>query len=148
MAVIKALSLWQPWASLIVWGVKEFETRSWPTDYRGKLAIHAAKRKPTYNDVLHMREIFYPVIRENMRPEYASLEYLPLGAVLCICELEAVYRTEQVRTHISERERAFGDFSAGRAAWKLKVIQIFDRPVPAKGAQQLWNWTLPEGIAL
>lgn len=137
---MKALSLWQPWASLIAWGAKEYETRSWPTDYRGKLAIHAAKRKPTYNDTLHMREIFYPVMRDHMRPTNYSLEYLPLGAVLCICELEAVYHTEQVSPHISEQERAFGDFSPGRAAWKLKVVEVFDRPIPAKGMQQLWDW--------
>ncbi len=145
---IKALSLWQPWASLIAWGAKEYETRSWPTDYRGKLAIHAAKRKPTYNDTLHMKDPFYEVLRANQSPMDYGLEQLPLGAVLCICELEAVYHTDHVRPYLSERERAFGDFSPGRAAWKLKVIHIFDRAIPAKGAQQLWNWTLPEGIAV
>lgn len=137
---MKALSLWQPWASLIVWGAKEYETRSWPTNYRGKLAIHAAKRKPTYSDTLHMKDIFYPVMRQNMRPDYCTLENLPLGAVLCICELEAVYHTDAVRPYLSEQERAFGDYSPGRAAWKLKVIEVFDRPIPAKGMQQLWDW--------
>jgi hypothetical protein len=39
----KALSLWQPWASLIVLGHKDKETRSWPTSYRGRLWIHATK---------------------------------------------------------------------------------------------------------
>ena len=41
---MKALSLWQPWASLIAAGVKKVETRHWPTAYRGPIAIHAAKR--------------------------------------------------------------------------------------------------------
>lgn len=40
---MKAISLWQPWASLIAHGVKTIETRSWSTPYRGPLAIHAAK---------------------------------------------------------------------------------------------------------
>ncbi len=40
---MKAISLWQPHASLVVAGVKRFETRSWATSYRGRLAIHAAK---------------------------------------------------------------------------------------------------------
>lgn len=148
MAVIKALSLWQPWASLIVWGAKEYETRDWPTNYRGKLAIHATKRKPTYNDVLHMKDVFYPVMHQNMRPDYCTLEYLPLSAVLCICELEAVYRTEQCAPYLSEQERAFGNYAPGRAAWKLKVVQVFDRPIPATGKQKLWEWTLPEGISI
>lgn len=39
---MKALTLWQPWASLIALGVKSIETRAWSTSYRGPLAIHAA----------------------------------------------------------------------------------------------------------
>lgn len=39
---MKAITIWQPWASLIALGVKTIETRSWSTDYRGPLAIHAA----------------------------------------------------------------------------------------------------------
>ncbi len=41
---IKAISLHQPWASLIAMGLKKFETRSWLTNYRGKLVICAAKK--------------------------------------------------------------------------------------------------------
>lgn len=43
---MRALSLRQPWASLVTIGVKTIETRSWATKYRGPLAIHAAKRRP------------------------------------------------------------------------------------------------------
>lgn len=45
---MKALSLWQPWASAIALGAKRVETRSWETLYRGPLLIHAAKRRPVY----------------------------------------------------------------------------------------------------
>lgn len=48
---MKALTLWQPWASLIALGVKTIETRGWSTNYRGPLAIHAAKRPPKAADV-------------------------------------------------------------------------------------------------
>jgi hypothetical protein len=41
---MKAVSLWQPFASLIYTGAKKIETRSWPTNYRGPLAIHAARK--------------------------------------------------------------------------------------------------------
>ncbi len=43
---MKAITLWQPWASLVAIGAKTIETRSWATSYRGPLAIHAAARKP------------------------------------------------------------------------------------------------------
>lgn len=42
---MKALSLWQPWATLIAIGAKQYETRGWSTPYRGPLIIHAAKTK-------------------------------------------------------------------------------------------------------
>lgn len=42
-ADIPALSIRQPWASAIVLGGKDIENRSWSTDYRGPLLIHAAK---------------------------------------------------------------------------------------------------------
>lgn len=41
---MKALTIRQPWASLIAHGVKTIETRSWSTKYRGPLAIHAGHR--------------------------------------------------------------------------------------------------------
>lgn len=41
---MKALTLIQPWATLIMLGEKQIETRSWNTKYRGKLAIHAGKK--------------------------------------------------------------------------------------------------------
>lgn len=44
---MKVLSLLQPWASLVVLGHKKIETRSWKTDYRGEILIHASVGKPT-----------------------------------------------------------------------------------------------------
>lgn len=41
---MKAITIWQPWASLLACGAKQYETRSWKTDYRGPIAIHAAKK--------------------------------------------------------------------------------------------------------
>lgn len=41
---MKAITLWQPWASLLACGAKGYETRSWATSYRGQIAIHAAKK--------------------------------------------------------------------------------------------------------
>lgn len=39
----RALSIRQPWASLIVRGIKDIENRSWPTKFRGPFAVHASK---------------------------------------------------------------------------------------------------------
>jgi activating signal cointegrator 1 len=45
---MKAITLTQPWATLVAIGAKRIETRSWPTNYRGPLAIHAAKGFPKW----------------------------------------------------------------------------------------------------
>jgi hypothetical protein len=45
---MKALTIRQPWATLIVMGIKNIENRSWKTNYRGELLIHAGKAKDPY----------------------------------------------------------------------------------------------------
>ena len=45
---MKAITLTQPWATLVAIGAKRIETRSWRTFYRGPLAIHAGKTLPAY----------------------------------------------------------------------------------------------------
>lgn len=47
---MKAISIRQPWAWLIVNGYKDIENRSWDTKYRGLVLIHAAKTKPTIDE--------------------------------------------------------------------------------------------------
>jgi len=40
---VKALSIRQPWAWLIIHGGKDIENRDWPTKFRGRVLVHAAK---------------------------------------------------------------------------------------------------------
>lgn len=141
--MIKALTLQDPYGTLVATGHKQYETRSWPTSYRGLLVIHVGKTLAINWD----NKVFLSLLRDvGISDPYK----LPLGAAVCICELTAVYRTEAVRPHISDRERAFGDFSPGRAAWKLENVQRFRKPIPCRGAQKLWDWTLPlpDGISV
>ena len=42
--------------------------------------------------------------------------------------------------HLTPLERAFGDYSPGRFAWRLWDVQRLPRPVAARGYQRLWNW--------
>jgi len=48
---MKALSIWQPWAWLIVHGGKDIENRGWSTWHRGPLLIHASKKAPRQQDI-------------------------------------------------------------------------------------------------
>jgi activating signal cointegrator 1 len=58
LAELNVLTLTEPWASLVVDGQKRFETRYWPTRYRGLLLIQAAKGFPTGARALCYEEPF------------------------------------------------------------------------------------------
>lgn len=132
---MKALTLWQPWATLIAIGAKTYETRSWRVDYEGPLLIHAAKS----TDGLHMAHQ-HPFIETLAAAGYKTIGDLPKGAFVCRVWLHGCYRTETVRGSISEREFRFGNYSDGRWAWKLTLEEMFDPPAPARGMQGLWEW--------
>lgn len=52
MSTLRALTLHQPWASLVALGVKRIETRGWSTKYRGRILIHAAQNKRAMWDAI------------------------------------------------------------------------------------------------
>lgn len=135
---MRAISLWQPWASLVATGRKEFETRHWSTNYRGYLAIHATKRWTKEEiRILDMYRKHFPYPLDIIPPNP------PLSAVLCVVNLVDVLPTDEVRPYITTMERAFGNFEPGRFAWKMEVVKVFDPPIPAKGAQGFWRWDQP-----
>ena len=134
---MKALTLHQPWATLIAIGAKTIETRSWPTNYRGPLAIHAAKAFPEY-----ARERFFDwQIREPLYDfGYKKLADMPLGCMVCFCTLTDVVRIAKGVETPQGAEWYFGDYSLGRYMWKLTNVHSFSEPIPARGAQGLWTW--------
>jgi hypothetical protein len=166
---MKALSLTQPWATLIAIDAKRIETRSWETLYRGPLAIHAAaglglvggKKGLTE---LCAREPFHSVLDRLWQPPgtFWAPASLPFGAIVATAYLVACERTDsligttQLYTRnanghpqfweLDEEQRAFGDYSPGRFAWLLCDIKPLPEPISAKGALGLWDWQPPEGF--
>lgn len=134
---LRAISLWEPYALLVALGEKLHETRHWSTEYRGLLAIHAAKRWTRDEQALWQN---FKFSNNRLRRMEANP---PLGAMLCIVRLVNVYRTDQRRWAISEKERLYGNWQPGRFAWELQLLEVFEQPIPAKGAQGFFNWTKP-----
>lgn len=133
---IKAISLYQPWASLMSLGAKHFETRSWGTRYRGLVIICASKTI----EVDWRNVAFIAAMRE------AGIENpnkLPLGMALGIGELVGSFKAETVYPHISESERLFGNYADGRFALEVRNMKAFVKPVPVRGQLGLWDWKLP-----
>jgi hypothetical protein len=145
MTTMKALTLWQPWASLIALGEKRIETRCWQTSYRGELAIHAAAKLPPrwLGASMHGNEFRNELAAVlNVRWDYvdAAIRNLPYGAILAIARLVSIEETDRVRDVLCERELLFGNYEEGRYAWHLALVKRFDVPIPAKGNRLLWNW--------
>lgn len=115
-------------------GVKQFETRSWPTRYRGPLAIHAAKNFPGWAFGFYANEC-WELREEGFVP--------PIGAILGTCELVDCQPTSQVVNEISDRERKYGDYSPGRFAFHLVNVKALATPIPYKGHLGLWDYPGP-----
>jgi len=132
---MKTLSIQQPYASLVINGDKEYETRSWSTNYRGPLAIHAGKKMTR-----EMKQACAEFMDEY--PEVGNLMDGPLGCVLGIVELINVIdcSSEAAYWSLSAKETAMGFFGPGRYAWKMLVVEKFDAPVPAIGSLGLFEW--------
>lgn len=147
---MKALTLTQPWATLVAIGAKHIETRSWSTNYRGALAIHAAKgwKREDMEFALD-----YPCRGELIKAKVETLADLPRGAVVAIAQLTDVKRICDTLSNrlmpwdlysgvVEEPERAFGDYSDGRFAWLLEDVRPLPEPIYASGALGLWEVVL------
>lgn len=147
---MKALTLWQPWASLVAIGAKRVETRSWATSYRGPLAIHAAKVTPHKARALTTQPFIYTRMVGAPFQGGSRLGY-PEGVVLAIVELvDCVPAETWIAQELANdshynvaRESELGDLSPGRFAWVLGKRELLPNAIPARGRQQLWNWERP-----
>ena len=147
---MNVLSLWEPWASLLIHGYKQFETRSWQTNIRGQISIHAAKRFDREQKKICLSEPFYPVLHQAGIIDESGNIHFTLGAVLGTVDLVDMWQTggngtirllgsNQVR-RISETEINYGDYSKGRFAWETANPRRFDTPIITNGHQGLWLW--------
>lgn len=158
---MKAITLTQPWATLVAIGAKRIETRSWRTPYRGPLAIHAAQGLKPVGGFLGLKDMcwsepFRSVLKQSGAwPEETDFPPFPLGAIIAVCELRDV-RIIGVElngvptiaaddmltaTPILGNERAFGNYAAGRYAWLLANVRALPEPIRATGALSLWEYT-------
>lgn len=124
----KALSITEPYATLISMGLKRIETRSWKTKYRGEIYIHASSTKP--------------------KPEWKALPCysiaekfgLHFGQIVCKAKLvDCIEMTEEYIAQMDDIEKQMGFWSVGRYAWVLDDVEILDMPEKVKGHLDIWN---------
>lgn len=124
---MKALTVKEPWASLIINGYKKYEFRSWKTNYRGKLLIHAGLSLD--------RAVTDKFSDYNL--EYGQGEIIG-EATLTDCILV----NEKLNMELKEKDSLVYGHSdhTGIYAWKLDNVIKYDKPIKCKGKLGLWNY--------
>jgi len=124
---MKVLTVREPWATLIIEGYKEYEFRSWKTNYRGKILIHAGK-----------------TLEKDMskRFEKYNLKY-NCGCILGEAIItDCILVDEKLSDELNKRNSIVYENSNHKEtyAWKLENIKKYDKPIPCKGKLGLWNY--------
>ncbi len=128
---MKVLTIKEPFATLIKNKVKYIETRSWKTNYRGELYIHAGLAKIS-KDVK---------ARKELSKLYTDDE-LKYGYIICKADLiDCIYMDDKFIEKAKENHDNFvsGQYSEGRYAWVLDNIVPIN-PIKAKGQLGIWNY--------
>lgn len=158
--IIKAISVWQPSASLIAMDLKHFETRSWKTDYRGPLLICASLHKMSEEEKSAISENMPDEIKGYFRSDFERFleahhrsdstmcaEYeLPFGKAVCLVDLVDCMPANLIyEARFGKVEVALGDFGFGRWAWELKNPRTFE-PFPVRGKQGIFDVEVPDNF--
>ena len=126
---MKVISIKEPFASLIKDGIKIYETRSWKTNYRGEIYIHASKTTSTSDN----KENALEFLKSDIKPGY----------ILCKCRLvDCIEMNEEFISYINNEttEYLYGHYAPGRYAWKLELLEVLETPIKAKGQLGIWNY--------
>lgn len=129
---MKAITVQQPWAWCIAAGHKLVENRTWMTDYRGPLAIHAGKTVDTASINMVKGMLVDLGVILDMGVFVPQRHLKALGAVVAVVDLVGIC-TDSARCYC-------GVWAAiGQNHWKFANVHALAEPVPARGAQGLWN---------
>ena len=126
---MKVLTIREPFATLIKDKVKIYETRSWKTNYRGEIYIHAAKAKSKSSNV----NIASTYLKSKENPEH----------IICKCLLNnCIYMDDDFINEVKKNKKEYnsGRYEIGRYAWQLEVIEVLKEPIYAKGQLGIWNF--------
>lgn len=153
---IPAITIWQPWATMILEGMKPYEFRSWPAPRRfvgQRIAIHAGARpvKPAEvrellarfdHDGAHGQALDVPRASALLESWLRGGVRLPLSSILCTAILGEPLSPKAVRDKLGNDSDRAEHFNW---AWPLTAIEPFRPFAPARGAQGFWNWTPTDG---
>ncbi len=118
---MKALSLKQPFAELILQGKKKIELRKWNTKFRGEFLIHSSK----IPDIKNMKKF--------------GFHDLPNGFILGQANLESVKKYDSEEELSKDKDLHLADNTWGNYGFILKNVKRI-KPIPAKGQLNFWEF--------
>jgi hypothetical protein len=137
---MKALTLTEPFGTLMMLKAKRVETRSskLPNSILGQnVIIHSAKAYPKMYQRLCNTEPFRSALRPGGVRVYPDLNRTK---GLCVVRFIACLRTEDVRSQLTPQELAFGNYLDGRYAWFTEYVERWTDPTPHVGRLRFWEW--------
>jgi len=129
----RALSVLQPWASIILTGLKPLENRTWSTEYRGPLWIHASKARTRRNDATgeELANVGLPLFKDMV-----------FGAIIGRVTLTDCLPLEKLPPELREHWSCEGPI-----CWVVSEPILLAEPIPMKGAMSLWRIPKPTTTA-
>ena len=123
---MKVLTIKEPWATLIINGYKKYEFRSWKTNYRGKILIHAGK---TTDKVAFSRVKDYNLEINN-------------GSIIGECNITECILVDDAFDKKLRKENPviYNNNHIGMYAWKLDNIVKYEKCIAIKGKLGLWDY--------
>lgn len=145
--MLRAISLTQPWASLMAIGVKRNETRSWANNYKGDIAICATKEfwRDRVPDYASNALVWLWVHRDKFPPANDVQElynHLPFGKVVCVVEKTGCISTNDDNgddRSLNAMELELGDYSRNRFYYPTQNCRRLTTPIAVRGAQGLFS---------
>ncbi|EXB93183.1 hypothetical protein L484_024521 [Morus notabilis] len=132
------LTMHQPWASLLVYGIKRVEGRSWPAPFRGRLWIHAASKVPDEATIKAMEDFYREIYAVNGITDVQFPEHYPVSRLLGCVEMVGCLEREELAAWemVPEgvRLEAQTDF-----CWLCEQPQKLLIPFEMRGYQRIYN---------
>ena len=139
----KCISIKQPFANLICSGIKDIENRTWKTNFRGRVLVHASAKPIIFKSV---KNIYTIAQLESMTIEQRMLvisNSFQNSAIIGSVEIvDCVINHESIW---AEKTDPFLE-SQGyiRYNWVLANPVLFAKPIPAKGKLSFWEHPMTE----
>lgn len=138
---MKCISIWQPFASLIVKGCKVFETRTWapPASLIGERIGIAATKNIVPGQRAHCADPEFQRYYEALG--WPAFDQLPRGVLLGTVLLDSFeVMTEEFMEDVSDEEKKYGWWQVGGYAWRLREPKELPYPIPIRGGQGFFDW--------